>query len=68
MTSPLEPSRERAQNIALLRRDYLGDPDVTALVISERCTAFGHPAKIDKPVELKSDWQKGCVCGRNPYA
>jgi hypothetical protein len=49
----------------LLRRDYLED---ARWVITEACTLRGHPAKIDKPFEMKSEWQRGCVCGRNPYA
>lgn len=59
---------ERTQNIALLRRDYLGGPEMVTMIQEERCTAFGHPAKVDKPVELKRDWEKGCVCGRNEFA
>lgn len=49
----------------LLRRDYLED---ARWVISEACMIAGHPAKIDKPFEMKSEWQRGCVCGRNPFA
>lgn len=61
----MDVDRERAQNIALLRRDYLDDP---RWIITERCAAFGHPPKIDRPYEMKTDWQRGCVCGRNGYA
>ena len=52
----------------LVRRDYLGDETRTQLVVTDACTTTGHPAKVDKPFELKRDWERGCVCGRQPYA
>ena len=48
----------------LIRRDYLDD---ARWVITEACALRGHPAKILRPYEAKSDWQRGCVCGQNRY-
>jgi hypothetical protein len=50
-----------------VRRDYLS-AEAQKYVITEACFLAGHPAKVDRPLELKLEHQRGCVCGRNPYA
>ena len=64
---PSAEAKLRDLLLNLVRRDYL-DPDAAAYVVTNACTEAGHPAKVDKPLEMKSEWQRGCVCGRQPYA
>lgn len=51
----------------LLLADYMSTEE-TRIVISDACATVGHPPKINKPLELKRDWERGCRCGRQEFA
>jgi hypothetical protein len=51
----------------LLTMDYKSAEE-TQMILTDACSTVGHPPKVDKPYELKQDWQRGCRCGRQEFA
>lgn len=59
---------DRKRRIDMLRAagGFVGN--AKPYLMMEECADLGHPAKYDEPPELKTEKQRGCVCGRNQYA
>ena len=66
---PLTVPKVRQRRIEMLRAaaGYLS-PQAKPYLMMQECSDLGHPAKYDKPPELKTENQRGCICGGNPYA
>ena len=59
--------REQTLLANAIRIPYL-TTEAARLVLTDACVLTGHRPKIDKPFEMKQKHERGCACGRQPYA